>query len=130
MKNTHTVIKKKMRGEMSVDPSYKICSLSGTPGHECGGSVTWEHAIIYAGKKIQEKWAIIPLCERGHAVNRFQDAGTMNKELNEWVALNRATENDLRSISKAIDYIDRREYLNQKYGIWVPKKIPQTGIAY
>ena len=101
---------------MAEDPFYTTCALSGLFGHECMGSITWEHALTFASKKIQTPWAIIPLCELAHAVNHFQDAGTMKKELNVWVALNRATEAELKAVSKAIDYIARREYLNKKYG--------------
>lgn len=120
MKQSHTKIPPKMRAEMAADPFYSICSLAHVPGHICGGKVTWEHAIIFAGKKVQEKWAIPPICERGHAVNSFQDAGTMKKEVNVWVALNRANDDELRAVSKVVDYIRERARLNTIYGIWSP----------
>ncbi len=131
MKRTHTVIPKKMRSEMAIDPAYSVCSLTGVKGHVCGGEVTWEHAMYFAGKKVQEKWAIIPLCARGHAVNGFQDAGTMNKELNQWVALNRANDEELRQISKSEDYFYTRDRLNEKYGVWKEPLLRQnSGINY
>lgn len=39
------------------------------------------------------------------------------KERFDWVMLNRATESELLSISKAIDYSKVRDRLNQKFGI-------------
>lgn len=82
----------------------------------CGGRITWEHAIIFAGKQLNEVWAIIKLCERHHGVNGYQDRGELNKERNIQIALNRATDDELRAISKSTDYIALRDRLNKKYG--------------
>lgn len=81
----------------------------------CGGRITWEHAIIYAGKQLNEVWAIIKLCEKHHGVNSYQDRGELDKERNVHIALNRATENELRAISKSVDYLALRDRLNKKY---------------
>jgi len=90
--------------------------------------------MTYAGKKIQIKVFIIGLCARGHEVDQYQDAGTMNKEMNVWVALNRADEEQLRALSKAEDLIHKRDYLNEKYGEYVqkfpPKMLKSPGITY
>lgn len=114
-----SVIPLKLRASLSVDPEYKVCARSGLHGHVCAGGITWEHAIIYAGRKVQERWAIIPLCEFGHSINRFQDGGDLKKEINIWIALNRASDDELRAISKVVDYIYQRNYLNSKYGVYV-----------
>lgn len=82
----------------------------------CAGRITWEHALTYAGKQIDEAWAIIKLCERHHAVNTYQDMGDLNKAKNIWIALMRATYEELKAYSKAIDLIKRREFLNNIYG--------------
>lgn len=113
-----TTIPKKLREELASDLEYKICSLYNY--HECAGDITWEHAIIHQGRSLQKKWSIIPLCAKGHAVNDFQDAGTMNKQMNQWVALNRASVEELKEISQAIDYLKLRGYLNKKHGIYIP----------
>ena len=42
----------------------------------------------------------------------------LNKEINVWIALNRATDEELKKYSKAIDYIRMREVLNKKYGVY------------
>jgi len=83
---------------------------------DCGGGITWEHALIYAGNQMDEAWAIIKLCERHHAVNTYQDGGDLQKEKNVWIALNRATDQELVAVSKAIDYKKLRERLNKIYG--------------
>lgn len=116
-----SIIKQKDRKIMEEDPFYTVCSLNGWFGHECGGRITREHALIYKGRKIQELWAIIPLCAKYHSVDQYQDNGLLNKELNVWVALNRATDEELQRHSKLEDYIYMRDYLNDKYGQWYLK---------
>jgi hypothetical protein len=106
-------IPSKLREEMANDPYYKICSRSKDGG--CAGKITWEHVFIFAGRQINERWAIIPLCEKHHAVNTYQDRGDLDKEKNEWIALNRATDEELQAISKAVNYKHKRDYLNAKY---------------
>lgn len=112
----------KMRQAMAEDPYYKQCARVGIGDHVCSGRITWEHALIYAGKQVNEIWAIIPLCEKAHAVGLFQDSGDFDKEINVWIALNRATEMELQSISKVIDYIAYRNRLNKLYGVYSSKR--------
>ena len=102
-----------LKEEMANDPYYKKCARSDE--RNCRGRVTWEHAIIYAGRQLNEKWAILPICEFHHAVNSYQDNGNLNKEKHIWIALNRAGNANLLRISKAVDYISLRERLNAKY---------------
>ena len=71
---------------MSDDPYYKKCART---DDDCSGRITWEHAFIYAGKQINERWAIIPLCVYHHLWEG------MDKRKNEAIALARATEEDL-----------------------------------
>lgn len=86
----------------------------------CEGRVTKEHAIIYAGKQLQAEWAILDICEFHHGVNNFQDRGDLDKEKHVWIALNRATDDELSAISKNVPYLDLRDRLNAKYGICYP----------
>jgi len=81
----------------------------------CAGGNTWEHAIIYAGRQLDEAWAIVILCEYHHSVNNYQDGGDLNKELNVCYALNQATDEELRRVSKVVDYLKLKERLNLKY---------------
>jgi hypothetical protein len=100
--------------DILADPYYKFCSRE--KDGNCKGRITLEHAIIFAGKQLQEKWSIIPLCAYHHAVDEFQDGGDLQKEKNVWIALNRATDKELLKVSKAVDYVRKREVLNNKYG--------------
>lgn len=84
----------------------------------CQGRLTKEHAIIYAGKQLQEEWAILDICEFHHGVNNFQDRGDIKKEKHVWIALNRATDEELEAISKCTDQIALRDRLNSKYGFY------------
>ena len=106
-------IPESLRNEMANDPYYQKCARHNEGG--CSRTITWEHAIIYAGKQLNEKWAILPICSYHHAVNEYQDGGNMNKEKHVWLALCRATDDELKAISKAVDYIALRERLNAKY---------------
>jgi hypothetical protein len=81
----------------------------------CAGKITWEHSLIYAGRQIDEAWAIIFLCEYHHDVNMYQDCGDLQKELNVYYALNQATDEELKKYSKAIDYIAMKKRLKLKY---------------
>lgn len=137
MKSSKLVIPPELRKEMAADESYRYCSLFEQHGHVCEGRITWEHAIIARGKRLQLKWAIIPLCAKGHEVDRFQDAGTMIKEMNEWVALSRASEQDILDVfgekeltffSKSKFLLRQRLYLISKYGPYhqsIPIKYPK-----
>lgn len=115
-------IPKKLKNELENDPFYSSCALRGI--NECGGRITWEHALIYAGKQVQKKFAIVPLCAKHHSVDEYQDMPTMNKELNVWVALNLAQDHELVAISKAIPYLRERTRLNAKYGVWKAPVVP------
>lgn len=112
-------IPKKIKDQLLADPRRKFCALTGY--HECSGRITFEHAIIYGGRQLQRAWAIVSVCAKGHEVDNWQDAHTMDKNMNIWVALNQATDAELAEVSKAVDYKRRREYLNEIYGEYRPK---------
>jgi hypothetical protein len=82
--------------EILSDPAYKTCMRRVLfKDHVCHGRITFEHAFIYGGRQINEKWAIIPLCEYAHNIGPYQFIGCMDKRLNEYLALRRATKEDL-----------------------------------
>ena len=132
MKSTKNSTPKHLLEDMEQDPTYKVCMLFGWHGHTCEGRLTKEHAIIISSKKVQTKEAIISLCAKGHDVDQFQDSHNMVKELNEWVAYSRMTDNDLLSLcgdsvgvdpnlSKARSHFQKKKYLIAKYGVWEQK---------
>jgi len=79
-------IPKKMRDELSEDDNYRLC-IRGKLGFtsECEGRIEWHHIFTYAGRQIQEKWAIISLCQFHHSSVKEQKS----RKIVEWVALNR-----------------------------------------
>lgn len=96
-----------MREEIASDPFMKRCCLwSGV----CEGRIEWHHNLIFAGKQVNERWAILPLCTFHH------DRIAYNKGRVDHIMLNRATDDELKRYSKAIDYISLREQLNKQYG--------------
>ena len=106
-------ISERIKRIIDTDPFYKKCARG---NHECSGRITMEHALIYAGRQVDEVWAIVPICEFHHAVGPFQDGGDLQKEVNVWIALNRATDSELMLYSKAVNYVRERERLTEKYG--------------
>lgn len=122
-----TTIPTSLRRDMETDPRYLRCDLQNLLVNligYCDGRITREHAIYYANKKVQEKWAIPPICAKHHGVDQYQDNGTASKEIRVWVALNRATDEELRSVSKVVNYFRERGRLNMKYGKYVCPTYP------
>jgi hypothetical protein len=98
---------------MLSDPYYQVCARR---NQYCDGRITLEHAIIYAGRQVNEKWAIIPLCEYHHSVNKHQDGGGLDKRWNEWLAIGRMTEEDKKKYPRE-KWDQKYQFLNKKYGI-------------
>lgn len=103
----------KLRDDLACDANYRGCCAK---DKNCSGRITWEHALYYAGKQIQEKWAIIPLCWYHHL------GEGLVKDFNEWVALNRLFRNNewlkeaKKKYPKAISsWKQRILFLNKKY---------------
>ena len=76
----------KLKREMADDPYYKVCARK---NEDCAGRMTWEHCWVYAGKQINEKWAIIPLCWEHHLGSHFK------KTINQAISIRRATDEEL-----------------------------------
>lgn len=100
-----------MRQSMDSDPYYHKCAVSGAVGR-----VEWHHNLIFAGRQVNEPWAIIPLAPEIHD----QARNTEMRETLDWIMLNRASDDELRPYCKAIDYIGMRKRLNEKYGTYPP----------
>jgi len=104
-------ISSKVKEKLLQEPD--ICALK---DNNCSGRITWEHCLCYGGKQIDEAWSIIKICAKHHSVDQYQDSGLLNKEKNIWIALNKATDEELLKYSKVINYIEKRKQLNEKYG--------------
>lgn len=96
----------KLRAQLADDPYMKVCARADA---ECAGRITWEHALYYAGKQIQERWSIIPLCVYHHL------GPGLNKEINQTIALANATDEDLAQYPR-FNWGQLKKYLSQKYG--------------
>lgn len=83
--------------------------------HECQGRITREHALIYAGRQIDEAWAIVLLCEYAHSLGPWLDSGILDKKKNEWIAINRMPAEALKRFYKA-DWAQKKRYLNGLFG--------------
>ena len=117
MNNVPPKLKKKWKEE-DLRGERRICMR--IDEGDCQGRLTKEHAIIHAGKQLQEEWAILDICAFHHGVDEFQDRGNLNKEKHTWIALNRAPEARLRELSKGEDKIALRDRLNVIYGQYKP----------
>lgn len=53
----------KMREELANDPFMFNCCLK---DNTCWGYIQWHHNLHYQGKRINEKGAILPVCENHH----------------------------------------------------------------
>lgn len=109
-------IPKAMRAEMHEMSYYHQCARNeALNDHEClpcpvtGRLIEWEHAMKYAGSKVNEIWAIVPICWWAH-----RGPGLV-KEINQWLALNRATAEDFDKYPHN-SWETERSYLNAKYG--------------
>lgn len=100
----------KLRAEMDADPYYHRCAVTGTKRGPYA-KVEWHHAFTYAGKRVNEKWCIIPILKRIHDRANVHEV----KEFIDWLILNRADDETLRKYSKAEDLLAKRDRLNKKY---------------
>lgn len=106
------------RKRLSKDPFYARCVRH--KEDTCKGRITWEHAFIYAGKQIDEDWAILPLCEYHHDVGEYQDRGDLDKALGQYVSLARAvstgTFEEIQRVYPRTNWEQLFKYLKSKYG--------------
>jgi hypothetical protein len=77
-----------LREQMAVDPFMRRCAITGTTSEK----IDWHHNLIFAGRQVNERWAIIPLATSVH------DRVPRDKELKDrcdHIMLNRATDERL-----------------------------------
>lgn len=86
-----------------------------TKENNCKGRITLEHAFTYAGRQIDESWAIVHLCAYHHAVDEFMDSGDLIKGVGQLAGLRLATDEDLRKYPR-VDWSQIKRYLEKTYG--------------
>jgi hypothetical protein len=90
---------------------------------ECGKLPQWHHVFDFAYKQIQDPWNIVPACKfhheqaTRHNVNYKRDVEDYFK----WVALSRATEEELKKYSKVENYANQLVRLNERFSIFSEK---------
>jgi len=104
-------IPKKLLKEILEDPYYEICIRDNC---DCKGRITLEHALYYARKQINEKFAILPVCEFHHKVGIFQNNGDLDKRFHEYIAIGRMTKEDVAKYPK-LNWAQRFSYLSSIY---------------
>ena len=108
----------RMREDIAKDPFMDNCVYldEEAPNKDCEGYLEWEHANLFAGKRINEPWNIIPCC-----TSHNRGKGIV-KEYNQYRALLRAIEllpdglNDLVRRYPTHDWLQKFKYLDGKYG--------------
>jgi hypothetical protein len=80
----------RLRRELDADPFMHRCihAYLRTEGNPCSGRVEWEHAHLYAGRQINERWAIVPVCTYHHR------GRGLDKNVNKYASLLRMTEEE------------------------------------
>jgi len=92
------MIPKKLLNDILCDPFYKRCCITG----EASGKIDFHHNLIFAGKQVQEKFAILPVHNSIHQYH-MGITSDIKEELNKIMA-SRMTEEELNLYSKVIDY--------------------------
>jgi len=90
--------------KIKADSFYEKCCIT---GHR---PVQFHHPFIYAGKSIQEVWAIVPVTKDIHdqcTQHKSEYSREMDNQV-KLIALNRATLKELGRYSKIVDLITMR----------------------
>ena len=52
-----------MRAELSEDPFMRVCIINDAM---CAGRIEWNHALTYGGRRVNELYALLPMCHLHH----------------------------------------------------------------
>ena len=109
-------IPKRLRDQMERDPAMKRCIYSNSDCRDEYGNrmprAEWEHCFIWAGRQINEWWAIIGCCWYHHR------GPGLNKDFNRWKALERMNEKDILEADKkypGVGWGKTRDRLRKKF---------------
>jgi len=93
-----------LREQISKDPFMKKCIYAGCPREP-----EWEHAWLYAGKQINEWWAIVPVCAHHHR------GKGLDKEYNQYRSIVRVDISEIIRKYPNKDWARIKKYLCEKY---------------
>ena len=83
-------IPKSHREQIDTNPFFRVCVRASESN--CEGRITIDHAVTYAGKRLNEMWCYVPVCMYHHGL---LGSGGLDKTFNRKVALSRATPEEL-----------------------------------
>ncbi len=95
---------------LSNDEFMKTCCLK---DETCGGRIEWHHNGKFGGRQTDIPSTILPLCHDHHRIADYK----LIKEILNHIMLNRMSDAEIKSISKAVDYFRERARLNQLYDV-------------
>lgn len=98
---------------MADDPFYLRCCISGDYATRTD-PIEWHHNLIYGGKQVQARFAILPI---KRSLHRQANLKRMRQQL-DWVMWNRASEAEITRYSKAQNYHLYLMTLNAMFGDW------------
>jgi len=99
-----------LKRQLNDDPFMAVCIYDNAL---CEGRVEWDHVFIWAGRQVNEWFAILPVCYYHHR------GGGMDRKYTEYVALSRVDDVQLFEIQKKYpraDWIGLKKRLVKKYG--------------
>ena len=114
MKNTKSTIPLKLRQQLSEDPTYSYCCLTGVQSSPAD-PVEWHHNLKFAGKNAQARFCILPILR---SIHLKADIREVREKLN-WVMWSRATAEEIAEFSKSTNYAHEFIRLKNIYGEYV-----------
>lgn len=87
-----------LREDMANDPFYKSCCVA---NEYCRGKIEWHHNLIYAGRQVNEKWCILPVCHWHHEHEKEKFIG----DKLDYIMLGRVTDEVLSNYCKAVNWL-------------------------
>lgn len=95
------MIPEKLKQEILADDFYKKCCIA---DETCKGRIEFHHNLIFAGKQVNEKWAILPVCHSHHEIEKHKEIGHRLDK----IMFKMVSDEELKPYCKAIDYIKRK----------------------
>lgn len=98
-------IPKNIKKQLENDPFMRKCVYTGETN-----DITWEHCWVYAGRQINEVWAIVPLARRLNTSHPPKEV----KDYCRWISLMRAKPSDLAKYPKK-NWEQEKKHLDNKF---------------
>lgn len=93
---------------MLENPFYKQCCITGKTSKD--EKIELHHNLIFAGKQVNEEFAILPLAKSIHENIVYY------KSICDYIMWSRATLEQIKFYSKATDYQQYYQLLKKKHG--------------